>query len=735
MEQNLVSIVGTVDSITFHNADTGFTVLTLDLDGDPVTVVGVVFDLSAGEEIRVTGYYMNHPSYGRQFHGEGFEHILPSGAAAILRYLSGGAVRGIGPVLAKRIVERFGDDTLVVLENNPDQLCEVRGITPKKAREIGESYRSIIGIRAVMMLLNSHGISSSTAIAAWKRWGPLAQQRITEDPYCLCRDEIGLSFEQADNLAEQLGVGIEAGCRVRGGVLHVLTHNLGNGHTCLPRRPLCETAGGLLGVPLELVGNTIDAMRAENDIICDTVDGEEYCYLPEQYAAEVDIADRIGLMMSFGVPDRPVEPEELDAVEQELGIHYAAMQREAIRTAVSSPVMVLTGGPGTGKTTILNGILLLLERRGMTVSLAAPTGRAAKRMSEVSSREAKTIHRLLEVEPRGNSGTDIGFKRNAGNPLPADAVIVDEMSMVDAKLFSSLLCAVRMNCRLILVGDPDQLPSVGAGNVLRDLIDADVVPCIHLTEIFRQAAESLIVLSAHAIVSGEMPQLGRNDADFFFLPRDSITDAAATVTDLCVRRLPNAYGLDPLRDIQVIAPSRQGGCGTQELNRRLQAVLNPPSPQKPETTFNGILYRQGDKVMQVRNNYDIDWHRPNGEEGQGIFNGDIGRITMIDRAAKTLGIDFDDRQVYLPFEQFAELELAYAVTVHKSQGSEFEAVLIPLMGSRGKLLFRNLLYTAVTRAKRLLILVGQRQTIAAMVENDRKTLRYTTLRQRLGAPK
>ncbi len=731
MEREQVVLEGVIERIVYKNYDTGFTVLQMELDGEPLSVVGEALDLSEGEEIRATGSFTSHPVHGRQFRATYFEHVLPAGSAAILRYLAGGAIRGIGPVLAKRIVDRFGDDTLFILENDPDSLVQIRGISPQKAQEIGESYRSIVGVRAVMVLLASHGIAPAIAVAAWKKWGAFAAHTIETDPYSLCDSEIGLPFEQADALAFALGVEQNAPCRVDGGVLFVMTHNLNNGHVCLPLGKLTATAAGLLGVPVADAEEAVARLRENGQAVLDTVEGEQYLYLPEQFAAEVGIADRIGLMMAFAVPDQPTCEEEIDAVERENSITYAARQREAIRTAVSSPVMILTGGPGTGKTTILNGILTLLERRGMTVALAAPTGRAAKRMSEVSNREAKTIHRLLEVEPGSARAGEVTFKRNERNPLQADAVIIDEMSMVDARLFAALLRGMRTNSRLVLVGDPDQIPSVGAGNVLLDLIESERVPVIHLTEIFRQAAQSLIVTSAHAIVSGEMPELSRTDGDVFFLSRPTAADAAATVADLCARRLPKAYGLDPARDIQVIAPSRQGGAGTFELNRRLQEALNPPAPHKSETTFNGILFREGDKVMQVRNNYEIEWSRPDGEEGLGVFNGDIGVITMIDNATRTVGISFDERRTYLPFDSLSEIELAYAVTVHKSQGNEFEAVILPLVGRHRRLSYRNLIYTAVTRARRLLIFVGESRAIAAMVENNRKTLRYTCLSARL----
>lgn len=730
MAEESKTVTGVVEAIVFKSRDTGYTVFEISVDDAPLTVVGEVVDLTEGEEICAVGTYVNHPTYGRQFKAISIEHVLPTGASAISRYLSGGAVKGIGPVLARRIVERFGEDTLLVMENDPERLTQVRGISPQKARSISEEYSRIVGVRAVMALFSAHGIAPAFAIAAWKKWGGNTQQRVNIDPYCLCCEEVGLPFEEADDFAASLGIEYDAVCRICGGILFVMTHNLSNGHACLPYRKLIETTAGMLGVSMEQTEIGIDELKMTGQVICDESDGEEYVYLPEQYAAETYISDRLKLMLSLGVPDRPVEEHEISLLEEELDIKYARLQREALRLAVSSPVMVLTGGPGTGKTTTLNGILELFERRGMTVALAAPTGRAAKRMGDVSNREAKTIHRLLEVD-YGSRGGDITFKRTEKNPLNAEVIIIDEMSMVDARLFCSLLKATRMNSRLILIGDPDQLPSVGAGNVLRDLIDSDMVPCIHLTEIFRQAAQSLIVLSAHDIVSGQMPELTRNDSDFFFLQRSTLSETSETVADLCARRLPKAYGFEPMRDIQVIAPGRQGGAGTHELNRRLQEILNPPDPSKSETVMNGMVFREGDKVMQIRNNYDIEWTRPDGEEGLGIFNGDIGTVTMIDRPSRTIGVSFEDRQAFLSFDQLTEMELAYAVTVHKSQGNEFDAVVLALGGPHKKLSYRNLFYTAVTRAKKLLILVGSRQSVAAMVENDRKTLRYTNLKQRM----
>lgn len=729
--QETEQICGVVEEVVFHAEETGFTVLSLAVGDELLTVVGQTLSVTCGEELAVTGRYTSHPTYGRQFRAECFEQVMPETATAILRYLSGGAVKGIGPALAQRIVEKFAEDTLRVIEEEPSKLAQVRGISASKAVAIGNEYRRIIGVRAVMAFLASYQVPTNAAIAVWKKWGGMAQQRVHADPYCLCDREIGVPFQKADDIAATMGFSPDAECRVCGGIAYVLTHNLNNGHACLPREKLRGVTGELLDVSADAVEEGVDALCERGELLCERFGDEEFVYLPEQYAAESYIADRLCLMLSLPSPDAPVAPQEIDALEQELGIHYAERQRHALRSAIDAPIMILTGGPGTGKTTTLNGIITLFERRAMKVALAAPTGRAAKRLSEVTGREAKTIHRLLEVDFGSRAADAPKFKRNERNPLLFDAVVIDEMSMVDAVLFQSLMRAVRTNSRLVLVGDPDQLPSVGAGNVLRDLIDCEAVECVHLDEVFRQAANSLIVTSAHEIVSGREPQLGRNDADFFFLSTASREQAAATVTDLCVRRLPKAYGYSPLRDIQVIAPTKQGAAGTVELNRRLQQALNPPAPNKGEYKAGELLLREGDKVMQVKNNYDIEWRRPDGEEGLGVFNGDIGTIEMIDKPSRSVMIQFEDRQALYTFDMLFEIDLAYAVTVHKSQGNEFDAVVLPLLGRHPKLHYRNLLYTAVTRAKKLLIVVGERETVQAMVQNNRKTLRYTNLARRV----
>ena len=729
--QELEQLRGVVDSIIYRSEETGYTVAELDCDDEPVTIVGTLPDITCGEELIASGQFVAHPTYGRQFKAEYVEHIMPATQAAILRYLAGGAIKGVGPALAERIVKKFGERSLEVMENDPSLLAQVRGISLPKALEIGENYSQIIGVRAVMSFLAVYGIEALAAINVYKKWGGLAKNIIAADPFCLCERDIGVEFEKADEIAQSLGMGNDAPCRIRGGLIYVLEHNLNNGHTCLPEDKLLEAVCGFLDIGRDETLDMMDELADKGELISEEIGGKRFWYLLEEYAAEVYCAERLGIMIGFPPQDKEVSNQELAALEQELDMQYAERQKKAIYAAVSNQIMILTGGPGTGKTTTLNGIITLFERRGMKVMLAAPTGRAAKRLSEVTGREAKTIHRMLEVDFGSKEAGVLKFKRNERNPLAADAIVVDEMSMVDCKLFCSLLKAVRSTARLVLVGDPDQLPSVGAGNILRDLIDCQKLACIHLNEVFRQAANSLIVTSAHRIVSGEMPELGRNDADFFFLKSDVAESAAQLVADLCVRRLPKAYGYSPIRDIQVIAPTKQGAAGTVELNSRLQAAINPASPEKSECRMGRLLLREGDKVMQTRNNYDIEWQRPDGEEGLGIFNGDIGTVIMIDKPTRSLMIDFDERRAIYSFDMLGELDLAYAMTAHKSQGNEFEAVVMPLLGRHSKLHYRNLLYTAVTRAKKLLIIVGQRSTVAAMVENNRKTLRYTNLSARI----
>lgn len=725
--EDLYKLEGSVENIVFHSEETGFTVLEMATDSELVTVVGEFADIAVGETLIVTGNYTTHAKYGLQLKAQIYERLMPATASAIASYLSSGAIKGVGPVLAKRMVERFGDGTLMVIEKTPEKLAEIEGISPKKAGQIADAYGKLFGIRSVMIFLTQFGISASYAIKTWKKFGVSAQEVVLKNPYILCCDEIGVPFEHADQIAAKNGIAPDSYERISAGVLHILRHNTGNGHVCLPERKVAMTGHKLVDVDSYSVGDVIDQMVEQDELVRLTVENEDFVYLPRYYEAECYIASKLSMMMQQANPEKLPDVESFVAShEQKQGIIYADLQRKAIVTAISQPVMVLTGGPGTGKTTAISAIIHLLSQMGEKVALAAPTGRAAKRMSDLTGVEAKTVHRLLEVDFADGSGAT-RFKRNEKNPLPCDAVIIDETSMMDTLLFESLLHALKFSCRLILVGDPDQLPSVGAGNILGDLIDADCFPVVHLTEIFRQAAQSLIVTNAHAIVTGEYPQMDVRNNDFFFLADSSALHMAATAADLCVRRLPRSYGYSPMWDIQVIAPTRVGAVGTGELNRVLQQSINPPDKSKKEFTAGAVTFREGDKIMQIKNNYDLVWEKEDGETGMGIFNGDIGVIELIDKPSSSIVIRFDDRTVEYSFDMVNELELAYAITVHKSQGNEYDAVILPLMAGRSRMYYRSLLYTAVTRAKKLLIILGSRQTVHYMVDNHRKSRRYTQL--------
>ncbi|MBE6907923.1 MAG: ATP-dependent RecD-like DNA helicase [Ruminococcaceae bacterium] len=729
---DLYRLEGSVESIVFHSAETGFTVLEMATDSELVTVVGEFADIAVGETLIVTGTYSTHAKYGLQLKAQIYERLMPATASAIASYLSSGAIKGVGPVLAKKMVGKFGDDTLTIIEQTPEKLAEIDGISPKKAQQIAGEYGKLFGIRTVMIFLNQFGISASYAIRTWKKFGVSAQEMVSNNPFILCCDEIGVPFELADQIAVKNGLAPDSYERVSAGVLYILRHNSGNGHVCLPERKVAETGHKLVDVDSYLVGDVIADMVEKNELVRLKVREESFVYLPRYYEAECFIASKLSMMLGQTEPENLPDAEEFVARhEQEQGITYADLQRKAIITAISRQVMILTGGPGTGKTTAISAIIHLLGQMGEKVSLAAPTGRAAKRMSELTGVEAKTVHRLLEVDFSDGSGTT-KFKRNEKNPLPCDAVIIDETSMMDTLLFESLLRALKFSCRLILVGDPDQLPSVGAGNLLGDLIDSGCFPVVHLTEIFRQAAQSLIITNAHAIVTGEYPQMDTRDNDFFFLPDSSSLHMAATAADLCVRRLPQSYGYSPMWDIQVIAPTRVGAAGTGELNRILQQAINPPDPSKKEFTAGSVVFREGDKVMQIKNNYDLVWEKEDGEAGMGVFNGDIGVIELINKPSTSIIVRFDDRTAEYSFDMANELELAYAITVHKSQGNEYDAVILPLMAGKSRMYYRSLLYTAVTRAKKLLIILGSRETVCYMVDNHRKSRRYTNLVYLLG---
>ena len=730
MDEKFEMISGTVKHIVFSNADTGFTVLELENNGYTETVVGNLYGVSVGEEIELTGNFTVHSTYGQQFRAVTFVKTLPSGSAAILRYLSSGAIKGIGPATAKKIVQYFGDSTFEVMENEPQRLATVRGVTLQKALQIQEEVKGKKSLRELCLKLSKYGLSADESVTAFKVLGENVAEKIGENPYLLCSQGIDFDFERVDDIAKQLQIPDDNIERICAGVLYVIRHNLFNGHTCLPRIKVLEVVIKLLEVNGDLVDDAVEELLSRREIYNVNVDGQAYLSLSEQYISEKYIASRMLTELTLGNREKPVTEREIDKAGRELGIEFDELQRKAITNSVESGIFILTGGPGTGKTTTVNGIIKVFENRGLKVALAAPTGRAAKRMTELCEKEAKTIHRLLEVGTSDDGKKHI-FVRNEKNPLEYDAIIVDEMSMVDVVLFDALLKALRLGTHLVLVGDSDQLPSVGAGNVLKDLILSNKFPSIRLNKVFRQALESLIVVNAHRIIGGEKLELDRHDADFFMLESKTASRSANLVTDLCCRRLPEAYGFSPTEDIQVLCPSKKLELGTVNLNNMLQQQLNPPKEGVPEIEIKGFTLRCGDKVMQIKNNYDIVWEDDDGNVGMGVFNGDVGVLEDIDVNNRTLTVRFIDRVAEYSGDEVLQLELAYAVTVHKSQGSEFDCVVLPLLDFPHPLKYRNLLYTAVTRAKKMLVIVGSRQVLENMAQNDRKTLRFTALKSML----
>lgn len=725
MDFNDEKITGIVEEVTFQNEANGFTVLDLAMENELLTVVGVLPGVSAGETVNLTGNYTTHPSFGRQFKATGFTRCMPETTEQIYKYLASGVIRGIGPKKAMTIVEHFGEDTLDVLENEPERLASLKGISKDQAEAMGEDFKKQYAMRTVMLGLEKYGFSPAECVRIFKKMGINAVEKIEENPYMLCSMGLGISFERAEGIESKLPKKPLPDHRIREGILHVCRYNSSNrGHTCIPREKLLKPSADLLEVSQDEIDIAIDNLINIGQLKTATLDKRDFIFLPSAYLAEKKIAERINIVAGFPPPGAPQLADWIDRIEQKNGIKYEEQQRIAIATAAKKGLLVLTGGPGTGKTTAIKGIINIFEKQHLDIALAAPTGRAAKRMSEVTGMEAKTIHRLLEVE--WDEDDRPVFRRNIQNPLDCSALILDELSMIDIHLFANLLDALPLGCRLILVGDSDQLPPVGAGNVLQDLIESEMLPVVRLTQVFRQAMESKIITTAHKIVSGECPDLTNDGKDYFHLERISPSLTAQTVTDLCSQRLPNAYGWNPITDIQVICPSKKGETGTQNLNKLLQNSLNPADNTKSELIMAGKLFRQGDKVMQVRNNYSIEWKSPV-DKGTGIFNGDIGTLTSIDTKSGVVTVDFDGRVAVIPGEYLSELELAYAITVHKSQGSEFKAVVLPVVGVVPNLAYRNLLYTAVTRARDLLVSVGSEETIYQMTRNDRKARRYSAL--------
>ena len=725
-DSRLLALSGSIYGIIYQNGENGYTVLEIDAGDDIYTACGICPTACEGEEITLYGAWSHHRDFGRQFKFERFEKHLPATEAAILKYLCSGAVKGIGPITAARIVEAFGTDTFEVLENKPHWLASVKGLSLSKAEKISEEFKAVAGIRNVMMFFRDY-VSAAVSLRIYNKWGSGAVKLIKENPYLLCEHIRGVGFEKADEIARAVGADRGSFERICAGVCYILKYNANqNGHTCMPQTQLACEASELLGHGEAVILAAVERMCAGGTLISEKKGKEKYVFLPRLYRAEEYIAKKLCHLkrtaseMTAGDCARLIEKTELTE-----GIKYEGLQRKAIFEAMSSGVFILTGGPGTGKTTVIKALIGIFDSMGMRVSLCAPTGRAAKRMSEATSHEAFTVHRLLEMEY--TDGEEARFIRCADNLLDSDVIIVDEASMLDVLLAESLLLATRAGARVIFIGDRNQLPSVSAGNVLADIISSGAFGCVSLEKIFRQAEESLIVTNAHAINRGEMPDISRNDSDFFFLRRESDEEIARCVCELCSVRLPRKYGEAAKSGLQVISPSRKGAAGTVNLNLMLKDALNPPHPDKRELSRRGIIYREGDRVMQTRNNYELIWEKENGEEGNGIFNGDIGTIVTIEHSREYMTIAFDEREVKYDFSLLEELEHAYAITVHKSQGSEYPTVVIPIYSCPPMLRTRNLLYTALTRAKSMAVLVGREDILNAMVENILQTSRFTGL--------
>ena len=728
-EQELELLEGAVSAVIFQNEENGYAILKLDVRGEEVTVVGTMAGVAPGEYLSVRGCWTRHPAYGPQLKAEVVERRLPQSLKEIFHYLSSGAVKGVGKTTARLIIEEFGEDALAVIEDDPEQLTKIKGITKKRAVQIGETFRQQMGTRRLLEFLGEHQLPMELAVSLRRAYGDVALEVVKANPYLLVDREFEVEFSQADALALSLGVGPEDPLRLEAGLLFELSHNnYNNGHTFLPRHKLLEATARLLEVPGDLLEEGLDALIQRGEAECETVAGQEAVYLPALYEAEMYIAQRVLEMSRAELLPLEGLDQLIGRIEREQRISYAPQQRAAVELAANRQVMLLTGGPGTGKTTCLRGVLALFERLGLETALAAPTGRAAKRLGELCSTDASTIHRLLETGFDPRSGKLV-FTKNSCDPLKADAVIVDETSMVDVPLMAALLDALEGDCRLVLVGDPDQLPSVGPGALFADLIRSGVVPTVRLTEIFRQAAQSAIICNAHQINQGQVPELLRNQGDFFCLPRRDPAAVVDTVVDLCRRRLPERLGI-PTDQIQVLSPTRRRGTGTRALNQALQAALNPPLEGKGERRFGDWIFRAGDRVMQVRNNYDILWREDQGtDSGMGMFNGDVGVIRSIEKEVIT--VDFDGKVVEYSPDMLGELEPAFAVTVHKAQGSEYRAVILAALDGAPVLMTRGVLYTAVTRARELFIVVGDPAVVAGMVRNNRQAKRYSGLRARL----
>lgn len=720
-----VELSGSVEDVIYKNADNGYTVINLGCDEGLIAVVGNLGDVNEGERLSLRGGWITSPKYGRQFKAAMCERSMPETESEISAYLGSGVIKGLGPAIAKKIVKQFGTEALDIIDNDCMQLTVIKGITSDKALYISNEYHKITGVNEVIKFLGEYNFGPAHAISVWSAFEHDSIKRIKTNPYILCTSGIDIDFRSVDRMAADLGFDAENSDRVRAGIVYVLHENANAGHTCLPTEKLRESVCDNLGIERRQFESCLDDCEEKDWVVRITLGKREFVYLPEYYLAETYIAKKLAFMLRTSAQYEKDYSDEIRGVEFSENIQYEDLQRAAISACLTGSVFILTGGPGTGKTTTLNGVIKILKAQKKRILLCAPTGRAAKRMSDLTGEPARTIHRLLEVDFTAKG--ELKFKRNETNPLPADVVIADEMSMVDALLMCSLVRAIKPTSKFIMVGDSNQLPSVGAGNVLKDLIASHYIPSVELKEIFRQAAQSLIVTNAHRIVNGEFPVLDDRQNDFFFMNKSLESDIAELVIQLAKQRLPDTYGFSPIDDMQVLCPTKMGMAGTKELNKQLQSALNPPSQNKAELKFFDVIFRTGDKVMQTKNDYDVLWTK-NNEKGSGIFNGDIGIIRSVDRFSQNVTIDFEGRVAIYTSEMLRRLEHAYAITIHKSQGSEYDAVIIPITAFTHNLLYRNLLYTGVTRAKKMIIVIGTKELVKTMVDNNRKMLRYSLLR-------
>ena len=728
---DVYTVDGTILNLIFQNEENGYTVLRLvTTDGEVVTVVGTIPCAAPGESLVVTGQWMTHPVHGEQLQAQQVERYMPTTENDILSYLSSGVIKGVGPATAEKLVQRFGSNTLRILEEEPELLTKIKGITARKAMEIGESYRAQTGMRRLLDFLAVNDLPLYLGLRLYRRYGVGAMDAVRENPYLLVDELYGVDFAVMDEIALSMGVAGDSRRRVEAAVLFELTYNLNNGHVFLPREKLIAAAVQLIDCPADTAEIALDDLIGRGAIRQEPVAKVTACYLSRLHGAETGVTERLERMLRFQSDRCSRVDKIIDQIQKEQGIVYAAAQRRAVELAAQEGVLLLTGGPGTGKTTSVRAIVAMLDKLGCDTLLLAPTGRAAKRLGELCGREAQTIHRCLGMSWREDTG-EVTFQKNEKEPLEAGAVIVDEMSMVDLPLMEALLSALRPDCRLIMVGDPDQLPSVGPGNVFSDLIRSGRIPVVALTEIFRQAQSSAIIRAAHAVNAGSLPPLKNlSDSDFFFLRRRDPQTVVDLVVELCRDRLPRNMGVEP-QQIQVLCPTRKGSWGTAALNRALQAALNPPAPDKRQKVWGETVFRTGDRVMQIRNNYDVLWVRDDGVTGSAMFNGDVGQVEEIDPSGELLTVRFDDKVATYTTDMLSELELAYAVTVHKAQGSEYKAVVLVALPAAPALMVRGVLYTGLTRARELLVVVGDDGALARMAENDRQQRRYSGLRWRL----